>query len=444
MTVGSPAKLIISFSLPLLVGNVFQQLYNMVDSIVVGNYVGKTALAAVGIGFPIIFLLTSLFIGISMGATVMIAQYIGAGDRKTVGKTVNTIYGGVLIIIVPLTILGILLTEPLLRLTHVPPSTFADARIYTMVILAGLIGTLGYNVNTGIMEGLGDSKTPLIFLAIACVINIILDLVFVIVFHWGVFGVAFATIIAQAASWIFGIFYINKKYDFIHISFFKLRIDKILLRQLVKLGVPSGIQQCQFSVAIIMMQSLINGFGENFTAGFTAANKIDSFAFMPIQSFSTAITTYVGQNMGAGRMDRVKKGIHSTLIISTVTCLVITAIVIPLRRPLLMMFNQDPAVLAAGEAYLLRVLTPMFVLAILFTLNSVLRGAGCAIVPMVSSILALWVARVPTAYLLAHFFGPDNLYWSYLIGWSLGLILATIVYLRGRWKDKCIVTQLPT
>ncbi|MEG2455059.1 MAG: MATE family efflux transporter, partial [Oscillospiraceae bacterium] len=179
MTVGSPAKLIVSFSLPLLVGNVFQQLYNMVDSIVVGNYVGKTALAAVGVGFPIIFLLTSLFIGISMGATVMIAQYIGAGDKETVGKTVNTIYGGVLIIVVPLTLLGIFLTDPLLALTKVPASVYEDARIYTMVVLAGLIGTLGYNINTGIMEGLGDSKTPLIFLAIACVINIVLDLVFV-------------------------------------------------------------------------------------------------------------------------------------------------------------------------------------------------------------------------------------------------------------------------
>lgn len=436
-------RLLVSFSVPLLIGNIFQQLYNMVDSMVVGQFVSKTALAAVGTGFPIIFLLTSLFIGLAMGATIIIAQYIGAGDREEVSRTVNTIYSALLIIILPLTLIGITISGPLLRLIQVPEQTFPLARVYCMVVFAGIIGALGYNINTGIMQGLGDSKTPLIFLAIACVLNIILDLLFVLVFHMGVFGVALATILAQICSWIFGIFYINQKYEFIQIKLFQMDLDRPILRHIIRLGVPSAVQQCQFSVAILLMQALINGFGEDFVAGFTAANKIDSFAFMPIQSFATAVTTYVGQNVGAGRLDRVKKGTRSALILSVSVCLVMSAFVLPLRRPLLMLFNRESAVVAAGEAYLVRVVTPMFVLAIQFILSSVLRGAGATVVAMISSIVALWLARLPAAYLLARFFGPDNLYWSYLAGWICGLAICGAVYLRGRWKDKCIVHRPP-
>ncbi|MEG2096815.1 MAG: MATE family efflux transporter [Pseudoflavonifractor sp.] len=441
MTQGSPTKLIVAFSLPLLAGNVLQQMYNMVDSMVVGKFVGKTALAAVSTGFPIIFLLTSLFIGLAMGATIMIAQYIGAQDQKSVAETVNTIYSAMMIIFIPLSLIGLLATGPLLALIRVPAAVMPEAKIYCYVVFGGLIGGLGYNVNTGIMQGLGDSKTPLIFLSIACVINIILDLLFVLVLPWGVFGVALATIIAQSCSWVFGIFYINKKYSFLHIKLCSIRIDKKLLGQVVRLGVPSGIQQCQFSVAIMFMQALVNGFGTDFSAGFGAANKIDSFAFMPIQSFSTAVTTYVGQNIGAGRLDRVKKGVNSTLILSIVTCIIITAIVLPLSRPMLSLFNDDPAVLDVGQAYLYRVLGPMFILAVQFTLSSTLRGAGAAVVPMVSAIVALWAARVPFAYLLAYTLGPNEMFWSYAIGWTIGLIITAIVYLRGRWKDKCVVNQ---
>lgn len=440
MTQGGPMRLLSAFSLPLLVGNVLQQLYNMVDSMVVGRFVGKTALAAVGTGFPIIFLLTSLFIGLSMGATIIIAQYIGAGDRAAVGRTVNTIYSALLVVIVPLTLLGVAVSGPLLRLIQVPDEVFPMARVYCMVVFAGIAGGLGYNINAGIMQGLGDSRTPLLFLAVACVLNIILDLLFVIVFDMAVFGVALATILAQVCSWVFGVFYINRKYDFLHIKLLQVRIDRPILRQVVRLGVPSAIQQCQFSVAILLMQALINGFGDDFIAGFTAANKIDSFAFMPIQSFATAVTTYVGQNVGAGRLDRVKQGTRSALILSVGVCVVISAVVVPLRRPLLMLFNSEPAVLAAGEAYLVRVLTPMFILAVQFILSSALRGAGATVVAMVSSIVALWLARLPAAYLLAAWFGPENLYWSYPVGWLCGLAICGTAYLRGRWKEKCIIS----
>ena len=439
MTQGDPLGLLVRFSLPLLAGNAFQQLYNMVDSWVVGNFVGTTALAAVGIGFPVIYLLSSLFMGLSIGGSVVIAQFMGAGDREAVRRSVNTVYGAVMVSVVPLTLFGVLIAGPILHLIRVPADVYDQAHVYLQVIFAGIIGSLGYNINAGILQGLGDSKTPLLFLATACVVNIVLDLVFVLVFDWGVFGVAFATIIAQLCSWIFGVCYVNRKYDFIAIRPLHISVDNVLLKRVLKLCVPSGIQQCQFSVAILVLQALINGFGAEFAAGFSAANKVDTFAFMPVDSFCLAVTTYVGQNVGAGRLDRVREGVRKAILLCVGVCLVMSVLVVLNAERLIMLFNTDPLVVASGRAYLLRVVSPMFLMAIMYPINNALRGAGAAIVPMLSSVVALWAARVPAAYLLAHFFGPEELYWSYSIGWVLGVIISGTVYLRGRWKERCVV-----
>lgn len=433
MTQGSPLGHIVCFSAPLLVGNLFQQLYNMVDSVVVGRFVGPTALAAVGIGFPVTFLLSSIFLGFSMGATVMVAQYIGGDDPSSVGRTIDTLYGALLLSAVPLTLLGAVISRPMLALIHCPQDAYAEALIYTMVIFAGMIGSLGYNINTGILQGLGDSKSPLVFLVIACITNIVLDLLFVLVFHLGVLGVALATILAQCVSWIIGIFYIDRRYPFINIRLFRIRMDPFLLRRLIRIGIPSAIQQCQFAVVALLMQMVINDFGTDFAAGFSAANKIDTFVFMPIGSFSTAATTYVGQNMGAGRLDRVRQGVHGTILLSVAASVFMSAFVIAFRTPLMSLFSSRPEVIASGNAYLLRVLTPMPVFALLFVLNSVLRGAGCTVVPMVSSVVSMWAARLPAAYLLAHWFGQNELYWSYPFGWILGLTITLPVYFRRKW-----------
>lgn len=253
MTQGSPARLILFFALPLLVGNMFQQLYNMVDSIVVGRFVGSTALAAVGTAFPVVFLLSSMFMGLGIGAMVMVSQFYGAGDAERLKATIDTIYTALIVGIVPLSIVGILVSRPIIALLAVPADTADQCWIYMVIVLGGLIGSLGYNANSGILQGLGDSKTPLLFLVIACIINIVLDLLFVVVFHWGVAGVAIATIIAQAFSWIFGIFYINKKYPQIHIHPFCFKFDKALFGQIVKLGVPAGVQQALFSFGVMAM-----------------------------------------------------------------------------------------------------------------------------------------------------------------------------------------------
>lgn len=440
MTNGSPYRLILLFSVPLLIGNVFQQLYNMVDSIVVGNFIGEKALAAVGTGFPIIFLLSSLFMGIGIGATIMISQFFGARDLDKVNETVNTIYTGLLVGIIPLSLIGVFASEPLLKLIQTPDDgTLEMAKIYMIVVFIGMVGNLGFNINSGILQGLGDSRTSLLFLLIACVINIILDLVFTIVFGMGVMGVALATIIAQAASWIFGIFFINRHYSFIQIKIVGFFFDKKLFAQAMKLGIPSGIQQALFSVGIMVMQSLVNSFGSSFMAGFNGANKIDTFAFMPIQSFATAVTTYTGQNIGAGNMHRVKEGTKSAMILSVVTSIVMCILVYPTSALMMRMFSQNQAVIDAGVAYLHDVLPFYMLLAIGFMFNSVMRGAGEMIIPMISSIVSLWLARVPAAYLLAKYFGGEAMFYSYAVGWTFGILISGGYYLTGKWKNKGIV-----
>lgn len=445
MTVGNPYKLILLFSLPLLVGNVFQQLYNMVDSIVVGNYVGEKALAAVGTGFPIINMMTSFFIGIGIGATIMVSQFYGAHDMEQIQDTVDTIYSAITIGIIPLTIIGIVLSKPLLQLINVPDDgTLTMATQYMIVIFIGLLFSSGFNMNSSILQGFGDSRTSLIFLLIACIVNIVLDIVFTICFGWGVIGVAVATIIAQFCSWIFGIYYINKHYGFIHINPFKIRIKKDLFKQAMKLGIPAGIQQALFSIGSMFMLSLVNSYGSAFMAGFNGGNKIDTFAFMPIQSFSIAITAYVGQNIGANQMHRVNDGKRAALVLSIGSSIVICGIIYPLSGFFMRMFGDNPEMIECGVAYLHQLLPFYFLLAALFIYNNFLRGAGESVVPMLSSIVSFWAMRIPTAYLIAHFFGGNYIYFSYAVSWFGGLLISLIYYKTGRWKNKSIIKHTST
>ncbi|MEL7649409.1 MAG: MATE family efflux transporter [Sedimentibacter sp.] len=435
MTEGNPVRLILVFAFPMLVGNVFQQLYNMVDSIVVGNYVGKIALAAVGTGFPLIFMMASLFIGLGIGATILIAQYVGAGDIENVKKTCQTIYTAMILGAIPISILGLFLCEPILNLINTPADTLPMAKQYMMIIFAGLLGAIGYNMNTGILQGFGDSKSSLLFLVIATGINIALDLLFVVVFGWGVAGVAIATIIAQAFSWIFGLVYMRKKYEVLNFQILKFYFNRDIFVKILKLGLPTGIQQMLFSIGIMSIQSLVNSYGSDFIAGFNAANKIDMFAFMPIQSFSNAVTTYTGQNIGAGRMDRVHSGTVAAVTMSVIVCL-LALVIIPLGPPLLGLFNSDSAVIESGMIYLKNVMPLYVLLAIVFVINAVVRGAGESVVPMIGAIVTLWLGRIPSAYYIAYNFGKEYMFYSYGIGWFFWLMITGPYYLSGKWKTK--------
>lgn len=433
MTAGSPAGHIFYFALPLLIGSFLQQLYNMVDSFVVGKYVGDSALAAVGVGFPVIFMFTSLFMGLSNGGTVVIAQFYGAGRMDRVRDAVDTIYTSFVCAVIPVTALAVLAVKPMLWLLRVDESAYHEAWVYLMVVCAGLIGTIGYNLNAGILGGLGNSRSTLLFLAIAAVMNIFLDFALVLWADMGVLGVALGTIISQAFSWLFGVFYINRRYPQIRIRPFCRRFDGQLFRQIMGIGLPAGIQMSLVAVGSMVVMSKVNSYGEAYTAGYNVGYRLDQLAFLPVQSLSNAVTAFVGQNIGAQRVDRARRGVRVTVASAVVWSLAMTALLIPCGSLFISIFSETPAVIDAGAAYL-RGIMPFYVLfAVFFTLNNAMRGAGESVFPMVNTILSLILLRVPAVYFIASRFGPSYMYYGFGVGWAVGFAATALYYLSGRW-----------
>ncbi|MDD3346113.1 MATE family efflux transporter [Oscillibacter sp.] len=436
MTVGSPAGHIVAFALPLLAGSFLQQLYNMVDSWVVGRYVGDGALAAVGVGFPVIFMFTSLFMGLSNGGTVVIAQFFGAGRMDRVRDAVDTIYTTFLFSVIPVTVLAVAAVKPILLLLRVESGAYREAFVYLLVVCIGLTGTIGYNLNAGILSGLGNSRTTLLFLAISAVMNIVLDLVLVLVIPLGVLGVALGTIISQAFSWLFGIFYINRKYPAFSIRPFCRRFDRELFGQIMGIGLPAGIQMSLVALGAMVVMSKINSFGKEFAAGYNVGYRLDQLAFLPVQSLSTAVTAFVGQNIGAHRLDRARQGIHVTVLVSALWSLLMAAVLIPFGGALVGLFSPTPAVIHAGAVYL-RCIMPFYALfAVMFCLNNAMRGAGESVFPMVNVLFSLILLRVPAVYWFADRFGPDYMYYGIGVGWVLGFTISLVYYLSGRWKRR--------
>jgi len=434
MTVGSPAGHLFFFTLPLLLGSFLQQLYNMVDSWVVGNYVGDAALAAVGVGFPVIFLFSSLFMGLANGGTVVIAQFYGAGQMDRVRDAVDTIYTTFVRAILPVTLAAVALVRPILFLLRVKQNCYHEAWVYLIVVCAGIAGTIGYNLNAGILNGLGNSRTTLLFLAVASVLNIFLDLTLVLWVGWGVLGVAVGTIVSQAFSWLFGVFYINRRYPEIGIHPFSRRFDRELFRSIMGIGLPAGIQMSLVALGSMVVMSKVNTFGKEFTAGFTAGSKLDTLAFLPTQSLAAAVTAYVGQNVGAGEALRVRRGIRITVGAAVVWTGVMTVVLMRCSDVLMSLFSPEAAVIAAGSTYL-RCIMPFYVLfAVMFVLNAAMRGAGDSLFPMINVVLSLILLRVPSVYWLANHYGPSAMFYGFGIGWILGFALSVGYYFSGRWK----------
>ena len=434
MTVGNPAGHILYFALPLLVGSLLQQFYNMVDSWVVGRYVGDGALAAVGVGFPVLTMFSSLFIGLSNGGTVVIAQFFGAGKMDRVRDAVDTIYAAFLTSILPLTALALVGVGPILRLLQVEEAAFGEAYLYLMVVCAGLTGSVGYNLNAGILGGLGNSRSTLLFLTVASAMNIVLDLVLVLACGMGVLGVALGTIIAQAFSWLFGVAYINRHYPEISLRLLPRKLDRELFGQIMGIGLPAGIQMSLVALGAMVVMGKINTYGKEFTAGYNVGFRLDQLAFLPIQSLASAVVSFVGQNIGARKLDRARQGIRFTILASTVWALLMTAVLVPLREPLVAFFSPTPEVIHAGAVYLKCIMPFYFMFAIMFCLNNAMRGAGDSVFPMVDVILSLILVRVPAVYWLADHYGPDYMYYGMAVGWSVGLAMSVAWYLSGRWK----------
>ena len=434
MTSGPISGHLLAFAVPLFLGNLLQQLYNMVDSWVVGQYVSEAALAAVGIGFPINNMFISLFMGLSSGTTVVIAQYYGAGRLNRVRDVVDTVYTFFTAAVIPITALALLIAKPLLVLMQVQDDAMDDAYLYLLILSGGLIGTIGYNINAGILQGVGNTRASLLFLGISAVMNIVLDLVFVLNFGWGVAGVAIATIIAQFCSWTFGIFYITRTYKEFSVRPFSFRFDRLLFGQIMRIGLPAGLQFASVSMGIMAVMAQVNVFGTSYTAGYNVGNKLDSIAFLPVQSIAAAATAFVGQNVGARQHDRVKKGMILSLAYSMAWCVFILAVLYPTRFAAASFFTDSQGAIN-GAGLMMQCILPFYaIFAVQFVICSVMRGAGESVVPMAIVMFSQVIFRVPAVYLLAHFFGPDYMYYAFGTGWSLGAVIALTYFASGRWK----------
>jgi putative MATE family efflux protein len=439
LTQGNEAKLLFKFTLPMLIGNVFQQLYSTVDSIIVGRALGKDALAAVGTSFPVIFLLISLIMGITMGTNILIAQYYGAREIEKVKKTIDTAYVFLFFASLAITALGLIISKPILILLKTPPEVLPLAKQYMDITFIGIITVFGYNSINSILRGLGDSKTPLFFLIIATVINIVLDLIFILVFNWGVAGAAWATVIAQGFSFVFGLYYLNRFHDIFNFNLRDLHFSPEIFRLSLKIGLPTGVQQMLVGSGIMVLFRIVNGFGSAVVAAYTAATRIDSFASMPAMNFSQAISSFVGQNIGAGKPERVKKGYLAALGMSTLISVLITIVALVFSKELIAVFNSDPEVIVPGARYLVIVGLFYVVFSSMFITNGVMRGAGDTFIPMLITLLSLWLVRVPAAAFLSQKYGSDGIWWGIPLGWIIGAALSIGYYLTGRWKTKAVV-----
>lgn len=446
MTVGSPWKSIISFTFPMLIGNIAQQFYSTVDSIVVGKYVGDNALAAVGSTMPILNLLLVLFIGISSGASVMVSQYFGAKNREKLSFTIGNSIIVTAVSCLVLILIATPLIRPLLELLNTPPSIIDWCADYLIISLVGIAGMAYYNILSGIIRGLGDSTRPLIYLLVATVLNIFLDIYFVAGLNMEVAGVAYATVISQAISSLLCFIKLSHMREYFDFGISFLKPVGQYVKTIIRLGLPTGLTQAIFSSAMIIVQSLTNQFGEQFIAANVVTMRVDGFAMMPNFSFGTAMTTYAGQNVGAGLYDRVKKGAKQGTILAVACSTVITIIILFFGKPLMSVFTETSSLVDLSY-YIMCILAVGYIaVAVTQSLSGVMRGAGDTMTPMWISLITTVVIRVPIAYGISYFTKttelPHGIFEcipvSLLCSWLIGAVLTAIFYAKGNWKNKAI------
>jgi len=439
LTTGKEGKRILNFALPMLLGNVFQQLYNVVDSIIVGKVLGDQALGAVGANFPFIFALISFVVGIAIGATVIIAQYYGAKQMDNVKRTIDTLYIFMFFASIILTVVGIGISDWIFRVIDLPDEVRPMAIDYFKVYAIGFVFFFGFQGTSAILRGLGDSKTPVYFLIISTIMNIILDILFVVVFKWGIEGVAAATVIAQAGAFFTIIWYLNKYHTFMEFSPLKMKFDVDIFKKSLRIGLPSGVQQTFVALGFLALYRIVNIFGVPTIAAYSIAMRIDSFAVMPAMNFSAAISTFVGQNIGANKFDRIGRGMKSTLVMINSISLTITILALAFAGPLIRLFTDSPEVVEIGKQYIY-IVTPFYIVfSTMFVLNGVLRGAGATFIPMIITILALWGIRIPISWVLSLEMGSIGIWWGIPIAWAFGVICSYLYYLSGKWKKKAVV-----
>lgn len=444
LTEGPPWKRIIEFAIPMLIGNIAQQLYNTADSIIVGKYIGDNALAAVGSASPILNLLLVLFVGISVGASIMVSQYFGAKDHEKLSHTIGMCISLTAIASIIIMIIGPIATRPLLSLLNTPDSIIDWSTNYLNIFFIGIAGFAYFNILAGILRGLGDSISALVFLLVSTALNVGLDILFVAKFNMGVSGVALATIIAQSFSAVLSIVKLMKSKDSFDLNWKVLKLNKEYSYRIIKLGLPSGLTQAIFSLAMIIVQSLTNSFGEMVIAANVIIMRVDGFAMMPNFSFGSAMTTYAGQNIGAKKIDRVDRGTKEGTMIAVGISTTITILILIFGRYLMGIFT-DTKELVDLSMHMMRILAIGYIaMAVTQSLSGVMRGAGDTMTPMWISLITTVLIRVPIAYGIAYFTRspeyptgrPESIFISLLLSWTIGAIITTIFFKKGNWRKK--------
>lgn len=437
MTEGVIWKEILLFSIPLLLGNMFQQLYNAVDSVVVGNYIGSQALAAVGSSAPVINLLVSFFMGLAVGAGVIISRYFGARKKEELHIAVHTSLALTFAAGLVMTLIGVLISPYVLQWVGTPSDVMDSSVLYLRIYFLGILSVMVYNMGSGILRAVGDSRNPLYFLIVSSVTNIILDMLFVIVFHMGIAGVGWATLIAQTISAVLTMLLLMRTKEEYQVKLKHIRFHKHMLYEIVRLGLPSGLQNAIVSFSNVIVQSNINAFGSLAMAGCGSYTKIDGFAILPVMSYSMALTTFTGQNMGAKKYDRVKQGAKTGILMSVITIVCISALLLILGPNVLAIFSSDPTVINYG-LYMMHVLAPGYIfLAISHAFNGIIRGAGITTVPMIVMVTCwcgLRMAWILTSVPLFHDIGVVFMGWP--LTWITSALWLFLYYRKGNWMTR--------
>ena len=442
LTEGKVWKVIVRFALPLLVGNLLQQFYNITDSIIVGQFLGKEALAAVSASFFIYYFIISLVIGVGSGTTVVISQLFGAKQYQKVQLAFSSFFIFMLVGGIILSIAGIIFAEPVFRLTNTPEEVIPQAVAYFRIYIGGTFLFVTFNSIISILRGVGESVRPMLFILITTVLNIAFDLLFILVFKWGIEGAARATVVSQGIGMCIALAYVNNTHPLLSIKKQDMLFDWKLFKESLKIGLPTSVQQCAIALGLIALLGIVNSFGTNTLTAYGAAGKIDTIITQAILTLSGALAAFCGQNIGAGRLDRVKKGVQFTMYTNIALGLLTFAAVYLFGNEMMRIFTKDIDVVAIGKEYLLIIGGFFIVHGALNVYNGALRGAGDTLFPMITSLVCLWLIRIPLAYYLSSRLGRNGIWWAIGISITIGLIVTLVYYKIGFWKRRRRIYEL--
>ena len=442
MTAGPLMKNVFLFAVPLVLGNILQYLYTTVDTLVIGNYCGKTSLAAVGTSAQPVEVLLCVFLGIGTGVSILVSQHAGAQDMEKMRRTVDTATFFVFACGIPLSVLGYFAAPLILGFMGAPADTWEAAVSYTRIVFYGSLGNIGYNMNAGILRGLGDSRASLWFLVASCIANIVLDLLFVAGLGMDAGGAALSTTLAMYLSWVLSILYIRKKFPELKLSFVPKGVNFSELKGIILLGLPIGLNNSLYSLGHVAVQTLVNAQGSTFMAGNSVAGRVTGLTNIAITALSSAATTFSGQNYGAKNFDRLRQGYIKIPVLSGAVTLAAGIFMLGFRMPILRIFTKDEAVLLYAERYVVVLLLSQWFFAIFNGIICIVNGVGLIRYTTAVNILMLWAVRIPSAYLIARYFDGTYIMLCFPISFGFGMIMMIGYYLFSKKWKKIIRTGL--